>query len=207
MHARISRHESPRHRAGLRPHDRQLRRCAPRPPGHAGAAALGGPAPRVAVVRADVRAASARLFRCGCRQTGTGADTHRHAARQARRAGTLRHRPDRGAALRRAFRGAAAADLHRRRVVPRAGREICAGRRRLPLRRETFGRLRDARRRRPGARLRRRAHEQLRGARRSRIEFRRARGADGRRHGARRRTARAPVQRQRPCRARAQARA
>ena len=50
------------------------------------------------------------------RQARTGAGAHRHAARQAGRTGALRHRPDRGAALRRALRRAVAAGLHRRRA-------------------------------------------------------------------------------------------
>ena len=144
---------------------RQLRRRAPRPPGHAGAAAQRGAPSRRAQLRADLRAASALFLRPPRRPPRAGAGAHRDAARQAQRTRALRHRPDRGAALRPALREPVAAGLRRRRAGARTGHALCAGRRRLPLRRQACRRLRHARCRRPARRLRRGAHEQLRGAR------------------------------------------
>jgi 16S rRNA pseudouridine516 synthase len=66
-HASVSRRPPPRHRRGMRADDRQLRRRAPRPPGDAGAVDQRGPPPWRAFVRADLRAAPARLLRAAGR--------------------------------------------------------------------------------------------------------------------------------------------
>ena len=58
-HANPARFPPSRHRAPLRPDDRQLRRRAPWPPGHAGPADQRSAAPRRAVLRGDLRAAPA----------------------------------------------------------------------------------------------------------------------------------------------------
>ena len=60
-----------------------------------------GAPPRPAVLRADLRAAPARLLRRAGRQARAGAGAHRDPARQADRARALRRRSGRGAALRR----------------------------------------------------------------------------------------------------------
>ena len=146
-------------------------------------------------------------FAAAAPQARTGAGAHRHAARQADRAGALRRRPVRRAAVRRPPGQPDARGLHRRRAGRGPGRALRAGGRRLPLRRQARRRLRHARRGRRRQRLRRGPHEQLRGARPARVQLGRARGAGRGRHGRRGGAAGPALQHQRPRGARPQARA
>ena len=185
----------------LRAHDRQFRRRAPRPPGHAGPADA-------------ARRAIAACPRCvltfephprdyfAARLSGKPdmcAHAHRHAARQTRRTGTLRHRPGGGAALRRqAFAAQSPQGLHRRRAGRRAwARATCWW---ATTSASAPGGPATTRCSTPPARprLRRGAHEQLRGARPARVELGGARRTRPRRHGRGGRAAGPALQHQRP---------
>ena len=142
------------------------------------------------------------------RQAGHGAGAHRDPARQADRAGALRHRADRGAALRPAPGAAQSPEAFIDDVLVRGlgARYVLVGDDfRFGAKRAGDYAMLDAAGDAAGFDVAR--MNELRGARPARVELGGARGAGRRRHGARGGAAGPAVQHQRPRAARPQARA